>query len=158
MVGNCGKGILPSSGRRRGRKSAENKHITNKDHGIGSIERNGYRDRSGGLIKQSFTIEPLTGKHLHLILYYNRIHLTSSELQRPTTDPQLRYIVPVNEIYPGSTIHTSLTPYSGEISKQPPCIAPTPGHSQVPSIYSPFDPDSHAPNAKRITRSAKYLA
>lgn len=58
-----------------------------------------YKIRKDGLIKQSFSIKTSNGKHLHLISYYSRPHLESSELPRPTTDPQLRQIVPNKNIY-----------------------------------------------------------
>lgn len=136
MVGNYGKGKLTSSCGRQGRKASQSEHISNEGQGMGGMEDDGYREKSDGLIKQSFSIKTLTGNHLHLISYYNRVHLTSSELQRPTTDPRLRHIVPLNEIYLDSTSHTSLAPDAGQDSKKPRCVTPLSGHSQVCSQSS----------------------
>lgn len=131
MIGNYGKGKLTSSCGRQGRKTSESEHISNEDEEMGGMEEDGYREKPDGLTKQSFSIKTITGKHLHLISYYNRIHRTSSELQRPTTDPQLRHIVPLNELYLGSTSHTSLAPDVGQVYKQPRCVTPPSGLSQA---------------------------
>lgn len=65
----------------------------------------GYRYKPDGLMKQSFSITTSSGNHLHLISYYSRSHPTASNLNSPTSDPQLRHIRPQKGMYPESTVH-----------------------------------------------------
>jgi hypothetical protein len=61
-------------------------------------------------MKQSFSITTSTGQHLHLISYYSRPHPNAPDLPTPTSDPQLRHIVPIKGMYPESTIHEAQGP------------------------------------------------
>ena len=65
----------------------------------------GYRYKPDGLMKQSFSITTSSGNHLHLISYYSRSHPAASNLNSPTSDPQLRHIRPQKGMYPESTVH-----------------------------------------------------
>lgn len=70
----------------------------------------GYRYKPNGLMKQSFSITTSAGRRLHLISYYSRPHANSPELPQPTSDPQLRSIIPAKGMYPESTIHEAQGP------------------------------------------------
>lgn len=112
-----------------------------------------YRHKPNGLIKQSFSITTSTGQHLHLVSYFSRPHANSPDPLTPTTDPQLRHIVPVKGMYPESTVHKaqgpavtrspmqqdpyiqqrhpgqSPSPVSSPVHGYPPGLPPPPHHS-----------------------------
>ncbi|KAI6082618.1 Gti1/Pac2 family-domain-containing protein [Hypoxylon rubiginosum] len=73
-------------------------------------EPEGYRYKADGLMKQSFSITTSTGQHLHLISYYSRPHGGGPDMLQPSTDPQLRHIVPMKGMYPESSLHDSNPP------------------------------------------------
>ncbi|KAI4869871.1 Gti1/Pac2 family-domain-containing protein [Hypoxylon rubiginosum] len=73
-------------------------------------EPEGYRYKADGLMKQSFSIATSTGQHLHLISYYSRPHGGGPDMLQPSTDPQLRHIVPVKGMYPESSLHDTNPP------------------------------------------------
>ncbi|KAI8962103.1 Gti1/Pac2 family-domain-containing protein [Daldinia sp. FL1419] len=73
-------------------------------------EPEGYRYKADGLMKQSFSITTSQGQHLHLISYYSRPHAGAGDLLQPTTDPQLRHIVPLKGMYPESSLHETNPP------------------------------------------------
>ncbi|KAI1856492.1 uncharacterized protein JN550_013791 [Neoarthrinium moseri] len=70
----------------------------------------GYRYKAGGLMKQSFSITTSQGQHLHLISYYSWPHHGAPDLSQPSSDPQLRHIVPAKGMYPESSLHGSTSP------------------------------------------------
>ncbi|OTA92192.1 hypothetical protein M434DRAFT_61656, partial [Hypoxylon sp. CO27-5] len=73
-------------------------------------EPEGYRYKADGLMKQSFSITTSQGQHLHLISYYSRPHAGAPDLPQPSTDPQLRHIVPAKGMYPESSLHDTNPP------------------------------------------------
>ncbi|KAI1441739.1 Gti1/Pac2 family-domain-containing protein [Annulohypoxylon stygium] len=73
-------------------------------------EPEGYRYKADGLMKQSFSIATQQGQHLHLISYYSRPHAGAPDLPQPSTDPQLRHIVPAKGMYPESSLHDTNPP------------------------------------------------
>ncbi|KAI1100764.1 Gti1/Pac2 family-domain-containing protein [Jackrogersella minutella] len=73
-------------------------------------EPEGYRYKADGLMKQSFSITTSQGQHLHLISYYSRPHAGAPDLPQPSTDPQLRHIVPSKGMYPESSLHDTNPP------------------------------------------------
>ncbi|KAI1332298.1 Gti1/Pac2 family-domain-containing protein [Xylariaceae sp. FL0255] len=91
-------------------------------------EPEGYRYKADGLMKQSFSITTLQGQHLHLISYYSRPHSGAPELPQPSTDPQLRHILPVKGMYPESSLQdgnpppaltrTPMQPYNNPLAVQ----------------------------------------
>ncbi|KAI1773076.1 Gti1/Pac2 family-domain-containing protein [Hypoxylon cercidicola] len=73
-------------------------------------EPEGYRYKADGLMKQSFSITTSNAQHLHLISYYSRPHGGGPDMLQPSTDPQLRHIVPVKGMYPESSLHDNNPP------------------------------------------------
>ncbi|KAI0870070.1 Gti1/Pac2 family-domain-containing protein [Hypoxylon argillaceum] len=73
-------------------------------------EPEGYRYKTDGLMKQSFSITTSQGQHLHLISYYARPLPGAPDLPQPTTDPSLRNITPHKGMYPESSMHDSGPP------------------------------------------------
>ncbi|KAK4192227.1 putative camp-independent regulatory protein [Podospora australis] len=67
----------------------------------------GYRYKADGLMKQSFSITTSQAQHLHLISYYTR---SQQNLPQPTTDPQLRHVVPQKGMYPESSLNEPSAP------------------------------------------------
>ncbi|TLD34970.1 cAMP-independent regulatory protein pac2 [Venturia nashicola] len=63
----------------------------------------GYKYKADGLMKQSFSITTSDGRHLHLISYFARN--PAHPLKQPSTDPQLRNIVPQKGMYPEATVN-----------------------------------------------------
>ncbi|KAI8954694.1 Gti1/Pac2 family-domain-containing protein [Xylaria longipes] len=90
-------------------------------------EPEGYRYKTDGLMKQSFSITTSQGQHLHLISYYARLLPGAPELLQPTTDPSLRHITPPKGMYPESSLHDA----------NPPALTRTP----MPSYNSPGSQD-----------------
>ncbi|KAK6953690.1 hypothetical protein Daesc_005995 [Daldinia eschscholtzii] len=108
-------------------------------------EPEGYRYKADGLMKQSFSITTSQGQHLHLISYYSRPHAGAGDLLQPTTDPQLRHIVPVKGMYPESSLHESNPPALTRAPMQPRGKAN--GHLR-PIIPPPFMPGKLTPEMK----------
>ncbi|KAI0487156.1 Gti1/Pac2 family-domain-containing protein [Xylaria cf. heliscus] len=73
-------------------------------------EPEGYRYKTDGLMKQSFSITTSQGQHLHLISYYARPLPGAPELLQPTSDPSLRHITPPKGMYPESSLHDANPP------------------------------------------------
>ncbi|KAI5863797.1 Gti1/Pac2 family-domain-containing protein [Durotheca rogersii] len=82
-------------------------------------EPEGYRYKADGLMKQSFSITTSQGQHLHLISYYSRPHAGAPDLPQPSTDPQLRHIVPLKGMYPESSLHDTTPPAMTRTPMQP---------------------------------------
>lgn len=99
MEGKRGGGF--NSQRKTTGKTPESGRGSDEDHDDGEPE--GYRYKADGLMKQSFSITTSTGQHLHLISYFTKSHSQSSDLPQPSTDPQLRHIMPAKGLYPESS-------------------------------------------------------
>ena len=82
-------------------------------------EPEGYRYKADGLMKQSFSITTQQGQHLHLISYYSRPHPGAPDLPQPSSDPQLRQIVPAKGMYPESSLHDATPPALTRTPMQP---------------------------------------
>ncbi|ATY65093.1 camp independent regulatory [Cordyceps militaris] len=85
-----------------GRRAGKDGRLSDEDVDDGEPE--GYRYKADGLMKQSFSITTSNNQHLHLISYYSRPQPGHAELPQPTTDPNLRTIVPVKGMYPESSM------------------------------------------------------
>lgn len=83
-----------------GRSSGNSNNGGSEDEGEGL---DGYKYKADGLMKQSFSITTSDGRHLHLISYFARS--PAHPLKQPTTDPQLRNIVPQKGMYPEATVN-----------------------------------------------------
>ncbi|KAI1464826.1 Gti1/Pac2 family-domain-containing protein [Daldinia caldariorum] len=94
-------------------------------------EPEGYRYKADGLMKQSFSITTSQGQHLHLISYYSRPHAGAGDLLQPTTDPQLRHIIPAKGLYPESSLHETNPPALTRAPMQP-YNTHNGGHEQTP--------------------------
>jgi len=106
MEGKRGGGqFVPTPIRRSYEKTPDSGRGSDEDLDMDGEGPDGYKYKPDGLMKQSFSITTSTGQHLHLISYYSRPHPGAPELPMPTTDPQLRHIVPVKGMYPESTVH-----------------------------------------------------
>ncbi|TVY86050.1 cAMP-independent regulatory protein [Lachnellula willkommii] len=117
--------------RRQNGKTPDSGRGSDEDQDMDGEGPDGYRYKPDGLMKQSFSITTSTGQHLHLISYYSRPHPNSPELPQPTSDPQLRHIVPVKGMYPESTVHEAQGP---AVTRAP--MQPQP-HQQNPYMQSP---------------------
>jgi hypothetical protein len=135
MEGKRGGGqFAPPPARRVGGKTPDSGRGSDEDQDMDGDGPDGYRYKPDGLMKQSFSITTSTGQHLHLISYYSRPHANSPELPQPTTDPQLRHIVPVKGMYPESTVHE----------------APGPAVTRAPMQQSPY---MQSPHQQQMHRS-----
>ncbi|SZF02330.1 unnamed protein product [Blumeria hordei] len=104
MEGKRGGGqFIPPPPRHVAGSSPESSRGSDED--MDEDEPDGYRYKMDGLMKQSFSITTSIGQHLHLISYYSRPHPNDPELPQPTSDLQLRHIIPVKGMYPESTLH-----------------------------------------------------
>ncbi|KAJ8063982.1 hypothetical protein OCU04_007827 [Sclerotinia nivalis] len=137
MEGKRGGGqFVPPPARRMAGKTPDSGKGSDEDQDMDGDGPDGYRYKPDGLMKQSFSIITSTGQHLHLISYYSRPHPNSPELPQPTTDPQLRGIVPVKGMYPESTVHEAQGP---AVTRAPMQQGPYMHQSQhrIPYGYSP---------------------
>ena len=89
---------------------AKNTRDINTDEKIGSDGLDGSTSKPDRLMKQLYNVTTSTGNHLHLISYYSQSHLNSPKLPRPTTDPNLRHIVPTKGMYIEDPIRKSPEP------------------------------------------------
>ncbi|KAK0764785.1 hypothetical protein N5P37_002253 [Trichoderma harzianum] len=135
MEGKRGGGF---GGSRRGNgKTPESGRGSDEDHDDGEPE--GYRYKADGLMKQSFSITTSTGQHLHLISYYSRPQPGQPELPQPTTDPNLRAIVPVKGMYPESSMgETNQTPALTRAPMQQPPYMIAPQHHPPHPAHQPY--------------------
>ncbi|MAD86724.1 MAG: hypothetical protein CL912_27520 [Deltaproteobacteria bacterium] len=145
MEGKRGGGqFVPPPVRRSNGKTPDSARGSDEDLDMDGDGPDGYRYKPDGLMKQSFSITTSTGQHLHLISYYSRPHPGAPELPMPTTDPQLRHIVPVKGMYPESTVHEAQGPavtrapmqHSPYMQHQP-MQSPHRGHPPPPYGYQP---------------------
>ena len=105
MEGKRGSGF-GASRRTTGRSPDGSRHSDDDQ----DLEPEGYRYKTDGLMKQSFSITTTTGQHLHLISYYARPLPGTPELMQPTADPSLRHITPAKGMYPESSFHDANSP------------------------------------------------
>lgn len=105
MEGKRGGGF--GSSRKAAGKTPDSGRGSDEDQDDGEPE--GYRYKADGLMKQSFSITTSTGQHLHLISYFTKSHSLSNELPQPSTDPQLRQLIPAKGLYPESSWSDSST-------------------------------------------------
>lgn len=114
MEGKRGSGF--SNSRRSNGRTPDSGRLSDEDP---DGEPEGYRYKADGLMKQSFSITTSQGQHLHLISYYSRPHPGAPDLPQPSTDPQLRHIVPAKGMYPESSLHESNPPALTRAPMQP---------------------------------------
>ncbi|KAF2967457.1 hypothetical protein GQX73_g6076 [Xylaria multiplex] len=105
MEGKRGSGF--GSSRRTTGRSPDSGRLSDDDQ---ETEPEGYRYKTDGLMKQSFSITTSQGQHLHLISYYARPLPGTPELPQPTTDASLRHITPAKGMYPESSLHDANPP------------------------------------------------
>ncbi|KAH7322759.1 Gti1/Pac2 family-domain-containing protein [Stachybotrys elegans] len=167
MEGKRGGGFGP--GKRSSNKTPDSGRASDEDPDDGEPE--GYRYKADGLMKQSFSITTSTGQHLHLISYYSRPQPGQVDLPQPSTDPNLRAIVPVKGMYPESSVSdTNQTPALTRTPMQPPYMmhghpsqaAPPPmphvpyGQHPQPGYSWPLSPAVTPPYAPSYAQSAPY--
>ncbi|KAI0102530.1 Gti1/Pac2 family-domain-containing protein [Nemania sp. FL0031] len=112
MEGKRGSGFGGASRRTTGR-SPDSGRLSEDDQ---DGEPEGYRYKTDGLMKQSFSITTSQGQHLHLISYYARPLPGAPDLPQPTSDPALRHITPAKGMYPESSMHE---PHPPAITRAP---------------------------------------
>lgn len=135
MEGKRGGGF--GSNRRGSNKSPESGRGSDEDHE--NDEPEGYKYKTDGLMKQSFSITTSAGQHLHLISYYSRQIHGQPELLQPMTDPSLRHIVPTKGLYPESTMSdTNQTPVLTRAPMQQPYMPQTYMHPPQPPHGQPY--------------------
>ncbi|KAI1350436.1 Gti1/Pac2 family-domain-containing protein [Xylaria sp. FL0043] len=127
MEGKRGSGFGTS--RRTAARSPDSDQL-NDDEQEGEPE--GYRYKTDGLMKQSFSITTSQGQHLHLISYFARPLPGAPDLPQPSSDPSLRHITPAKGMYPESSLHDG----------NPPAMTRTPmqsyTHSPGPQDHSNY--------------------
>ncbi|KAI0912715.1 Gti1/Pac2 family-domain-containing protein [Ustulina deusta] len=121
MEGKRGSGFGTS--RRTAARSPDSGRLSDDDQ---DGEPEGYRYKTDGLMKQSFSITTSQGQHLHLISYYARPLPGAPDLPQPTTDPSLRHITPAKGMYPESSLHDTNPPALTRTPMQPYTNSPGP--------------------------------
>lgn len=143
MEGKRGSGF--GNSRRGNARTPDGGRISDEDP---DGEPEGYRYKADGLMKQSFSITTSQGQHLHLISYYSRPHPGAPEMPQPSSDPQLRHIVPAKGMYPESSLHdanppaltrTPMPPYNQGPPPEPAAYGYTWG-APAPAWMSPWPP------------------
>ncbi|KAI0390502.1 Gti1/Pac2 family-domain-containing protein [Xylariaceae sp. FL0594] len=132
-----GKRSTGFGGRRTTRSPEDSRPDEEQDDG----EPEGYRYKTDGLMKQSFSITTLNGQHLHLISYLARPQPGDPALPQPTTDPQLRHIAPSKSLYPDSNVQEATNP--------PLTRAPMPTYPNT-GVYPRHDPGAYPNWAGRV--------
>ncbi|KAK3942008.1 Gti1/Pac2 family-domain-containing protein [Diplogelasinospora grovesii] len=143
MEGKRGNGFPGANTNRRGAgRTPDSGRGSDEDQD--DNEPDGYRYKADGLMKQSFSITTSAGQHLHLISYYARPQANQPDLPLPTTDPQLKNIVPVKGLYPESSFHDTSVPamLKAPIHQSPygsphPVLPPPPGQGYPPQYVQP---------------------
>lgn len=147
MEGKRGGGnFVPAPTRQRvAGKTPDSGRGSDEDADMDGEGPDGYRYKPDGLMKQSFSITTSSGQHLHLISYYARHHANSHELLQPTSDPNLRHIVPVKGMYPESTIQeqaqgpaVTRAPMQNAYMSSPQQMAPGPPQQAHPRGHYPY--------------------
>ncbi|KAI1851416.1 hypothetical protein JX265_000350 [Neoarthrinium moseri] len=130
MEGKRGSGF--GNSRRSNGRTPDSGRLSDEDP---DGEPEGYRYKADGLMKQSFSITTSQGQHLHLISYYSRPHPGAPDLPQPSSDPQLRHIVPAKGMYPESSLHESTPPALTRTPMQPYNAQPPGPPPPEPSPY-----------------------
>ncbi|RDA91833.1 hypothetical protein CP533_3645 [Ophiocordyceps camponoti-saundersi (nom. inval.)] len=126
---NGGNSNNNANGRRGGAgKTPDSGRGSDEDHD--DAEPEGYRYKADGLMKQSFSLTTSTGQHLHLISYYTRPHAGQPDLPQPTTDPNLRNVMPPKGMYPESSM--------GETNSTPAMTRTPMTHAYLQHHHAPF--------------------
>ncbi|TQW11012.1 hypothetical protein V2A60_004786 [Cordyceps javanica] len=119
-----------------GRRAGKDGRMSDEDLDDGEPE--GYRYKADGLMKQSFSITTSSNQHLHLISYYSRPQPGHPELPQPTSDPNLRSIVPMKGMYPESSMgEANQTPALTRAPMQQPPYMMAPQHHPHQQPYAP---------------------
>lgn len=140
-----GGGFVPQPVRNRGQgKTPDSGRGSDEDQDMDGDGPDGYRYKPDGLMKQSFSITTSTGQHLHLISYYSRPHPGAPEMLQPTTDPNLRHIIPQKGMYPESTVHEAQGPAVTRAPMQQPYMQSP--HQHMPSPYQRGPPHAYQPS------------
>ncbi|GAP90836.1 putative camp-independent regulatory protein pac2 [Rosellinia necatrix] len=129
MEGKRGSGFGTS--RRSTGRSPDSSRLSDDDQ---DGEPEGYRYKTDGLMKQSFSITTSQGQHLHLISYYARPHPGAPDLSQPTADPTLRHISPPKGMYPESSLPDTANPPA--LTTRAPMQSYNPGGPQDQGAYS----------------------
>ncbi|TGJ79547.1 hypothetical protein E0Z10_g9217 [Xylaria hypoxylon] len=130
MEGKRGSGF--GSSRRTNGRSPDSGRLSEDDQ---DGEPEGYRYKTDGLMKQSFSITTSQGQHLHLISYYARPLPGAPELPQPTTDASLRHITPAKGMYPESSMHDANPPALTRTPMQPYSSSPGPQDQGTYNTY-----------------------
>ncbi|KAL2063885.1 hypothetical protein VTL71DRAFT_4379 [Oculimacula yallundae] len=147
MEGKRGGGqFVPPPVRRPNEKTPDSGRGSDEDLDMDGEGPDGYRYKPDGLMKQSFSITTSSGQHLHLISYYSRPHPNAPDLPMPTTDPQLRHIVPVKGMYPESTVHEAQGPAVTRTPMQHSPYMQQHQHMHSPHRGPPPPPYGYQPN------------
>ncbi|OAA66061.1 camp independent regulatory protein [Cordyceps fumosorosea ARSEF 2679] len=110
-----------------GRRGGKDGRLTDEEAEDGEPE--GYRYKTDGLMKQSFSITTSGGAHLHLISYFSR---HAPDLLQPGSDPKLMGVSPSRELYPETSM--------GE-ANQTPALTRTPmQQGYVVAHHRPYAP------------------
>ncbi|ROT38378.1 hypothetical protein SODALDRAFT_277427 [Sodiomyces alkalinus F11] len=129
MEGKRAGGFGNNSSRRGATKTPDSNRGSDEDQENGGPE--GYKYKADGLMKQSFSITTSATQHLHLISYYARPRPGDPQLLQPTSDPNLRHIVPPKGMYPESSLHDNSS---------------TPALTRAPMIQHPPYAAQHLPH------------
>ncbi|KAI1295920.1 Gti1/Pac2 family-domain-containing protein [Xylaria venustula] len=113
MEGKRGAGFGAS--RKTGGRSPDGGRVSDEEP---EGEQEGYRYKTDGLMKQSFSITTTSGQHLHLISYYARPPL-GVDFPVPTTDPSLKHITPAKGMYPETSAQDTNPPPLTRTPMQP---------------------------------------
>ncbi|KAI0965854.1 Gti1/Pac2 family-domain-containing protein [Xylaria arbuscula] len=104
MEGKRGGGF--GTARKTGGRSPDSGRVSDDEQ---DGEPEGYRYKTDGLMKQSFSITTTSGQHLHLISYYARPPM-GVDFPVPSTDPSLKNITPVKGMYPETSAQETNPP------------------------------------------------
>ncbi|KAF3908079.1 hypothetical protein ABW21_db0205333 [Orbilia brochopaga] len=139
MEGKRGGGsAFPSIPATANGKSPDHGSESDSDNKDGLAE--GYRYKPDGLMKQSFSITTSTSQKLHLISYYARSQ-NMGDLKQPSTDPQLKHIIPQPGVYPEQTLSDPPPPQQMHQPLPMPIAAPpTLPVAATPRTMLPFPP------------------
>jgi hypothetical protein len=143
MEGKRGGGFGTS--KRGAGKTPDSGRGSDESHDDGEPE--GYRYKADGLMKQSFSITTSSGQHLHLISYYSRPQPGQPELPQPTSDPNLRSIIPIKGMYPESSMgEANQTPaLTRAPMQQPHYMVPQHAHPHHGHPQAPYPPPQYVP-------------
>lgn len=134
-----GGGPALGGGRRGAGRTPDSSRGSDEDHDSGEVD--GYRYKVDGLTKQSFSIATSDDHHLHLISYHSRAPQDHHNLPLPTTDPNLRHIVPMKGLYPESSMNETPVP---ALARTPMRVAPQPPRPHPASSAPSYMPQQAA--------------